>query len=122
MNITGKGLCIVISDIKPNEFVFGGDKPIYDGGVFEDIHTIADCIRSGMKIAAIKEVRSQTGWGLKEAKEYIDRYTNDTGFGNVVYNPNRADERVNILCADNFIRAHTPSPPTDLLDEDEFKV
>ena len=125
MNITGRGLCIVISDVNPNDFigVVGGNL-YYDTGVFSDIKTIADCIRNGMKIAAIKEVRSQTGWGLKEAKEYIDRYTNDTGFGNITYNPvpRGTDERVNIKCADRFIKDHTPAPPTDLLDEDEFKV
>lgn len=30
-------------------------------------------LRSGNKIAAIKRVRELTGWGLKEAKDYVDR-------------------------------------------------
>ncbi len=121
MNIVGKGICIVISDIDPNDFVFGSDKPIYDdGGVFSDVKTIADCLRSGLKIAAIKEVRAQTGWGLREAKDYIDKYTNERGFGNPQYNNNSSI--VNNYCADNFIKEHSLLPPTDLLDENEFKL
>lgn len=119
MNITGKGICIVISDINPNDFVFSGDKPIYNGGVFSNVKAIADCLRSGLKIAAIKEVRYQAGWGLKEAKEYIDKYTGESGFGNPNYG---GLSIINNHCADQFIKAHTPLPPTDLLSEDEFKI
>ena len=110
MNIPGKGICIVISGVSPNDFVFGGDKPIYGGGVFKDIHIIADCIRNGKKIAAIKEIRTQTGWGLKEAKEYCDRYTSNG------YNQS---EEMRIACADHFIREHMPR---DTFDVDDFKL
>jgi len=31
-------------------------------------------IRKGQRIRAIKEFRSQTGWGLKDSKNYLDNY------------------------------------------------
>ncbi len=33
---------------------------------------VADLIRAGQKIAAIKKYREQTGVGLKEAKDYVE--------------------------------------------------
>ncbi len=38
-----------------------------------DANRIADLIREGRKIEAIKELREATGIGLKEAKDEIDR-------------------------------------------------
>jgi ribosomal protein L7/L12 len=37
---------------------------------------IQQLIESGKKIAAIKAIRQQTGWGLKQAKDYVDAYPN----------------------------------------------
>lgn len=31
-----------------------------------------DLVSQGLKIAAIKHVREATGWGLKEAKDYVE--------------------------------------------------
>ena len=119
MNISGKGICIVISDINPNDLVLTEGKPLYSTGVFEDIHIIADCLRSGMKINAIKEVRSQTGWGLKQAKQYVDKYTENGSY----YNSTIPSEmHLNGRNADRFIKDHTPLPPIDLIDDDEFKI
>lgn len=109
MNIPGRGICIVISDINPNDFVFGEGKIVY-GGKFSDVMAIANEIRAGRKIAAIKEVRAQTGWGLKEAKQYIDEYTG-VGYGH-------SDEAKNIW-ADKFIREHSIH---DEFGEDDFKL
>jgi hypothetical protein len=113
MHIQGKGLCIVISDFNPNDFGSG----LVNGQVipFTNVNAIAAEIRLGRKIAAIKELRSQTGWGLKESKEYIDKYTDG-----IVYNRDGVNHFANDRAADRFIQAHTPA--TDLLGEDEFKV
>lgn len=73
VNIPGKGICILISDINVNEFIRRGALPNVDI-IFTDVDTICEYIRAGRKIPAIKEVRAQTGWGLKEAKEYLDKY------------------------------------------------
>jgi ribosomal protein L7/L12 len=47
-----------------------------DGWNLDDqtIFKISKCIQKGQKIAAIKEFRAVTGAGLKEGKEFIDRY------------------------------------------------
>lgn len=110
MDIPGKGICIVISDVNPNDFVFGGGKVFYGGGVFDNVMIIADEIRAHRKIGAIKEVRNQTGWGLREAKEYIDRYTGH-GYGRNTVEASR--------CADRFIRDHMPK---DFLKGDDFEL
>lgn len=107
MNIPGKGICIIISEINPNDFVYGEGISFYNGGVFKDIFKIADEIRRGKKIAAIKECREQTGWGLKEAKKYMDKYI----FYGVTNNDNDS--------ADKFIQDHMPK---DFLENDEFKL
>jgi hypothetical protein len=123
MHITGKGLCVVISGINPNDLVSAEGKSAYNTGVFSDIKTIADCLRDGLKIAAIKEVRSQTGWGLKEAKYYIDKYSSEPGFGSMRYNPDTdVDITVNHRCAERFVRDHTPIPPADIFGDDDFKL
>lgn len=73
VNIPGKGICILISDINVNEFVRRGALPNVDI-IFTDVDTICVYIRAGRKIQAIKEMRAQSGWGLKETKEYLDKY------------------------------------------------
>jgi hypothetical protein len=116
MNIEGKGICIVISDINPND-LGGIGVPYYQGignirdGNICDVHAIADEIRKGRKIAAIKELRAQTGWGLREAKHYIDEYSGSLAYG--------SNGLANSRCAERFINDHTPE---NLLNEDEFKV
>lgn len=41
--------------------------------------TAQDFVRRGRKIDAIKEVRTQTGCGLKEAKDAVEAYANQEG-------------------------------------------
>lgn len=36
------------------------------------IKHILDCVKNDRKIEAIKTIRVQTGWGLKESKEYLE--------------------------------------------------
>jgi ribosomal protein L7/L12 len=43
----------------------------------EEAREVASKIRQGLKIMAIKEFRTHTGAGLKEAKEVIDNFTCD---------------------------------------------
>lgn len=69
VNIPNKGLCILISDIDIGRFV---DTNVYH--TFSNIDLIVEELRRGRKIAAIKEIRVQTRWGLKEAKEYIEKF------------------------------------------------
>lgn len=108
MHIAGKGLSIVISDFNISDF---GARAMPNGSVvaFTDVNAIANCIRNGHKIAAIKELRSQTGWGLKESKEYIDNWTSFSVNGYNDYN----------AFADKFIRDHVI---TDFFDNSEFKI
>jgi len=115
MNIDGKGICIVISDINPSDFASSFGVPQGIGNIC-DVHSIANEIRNGRRIAAIKELRAQTGWGLREAKDYIDKYSNEPGYGSL------ANGLANDRCAERFINDHTQKPLENLLDEDEFKV
>lgn len=110
MHIQGKGLCIVISDFNPNDFGSG----LVNGQVipFTNVNAIAAEIRLGRKIAAIKELRSQTGWGLKESKEYIDKYTENVSYNSGSFENDRA--------ADRFIQAHTPKE--NFIGDDDFKL
>lgn len=39
------------------------------------------------KIPAIKEVRTRTGWGLKEAKDYVDKLINEEPILTAQYKP-----------------------------------
>ena len=41
-----------------------------------------DLLKAGKKIRAIKEYRSETGIGLKEAKDFIDKLQEEHGIGN----------------------------------------
>lgn len=79
VNVPNRGICILISDIDPKDFIKGmldndGSILKFSGGVFTDLYTIARYITERKKISAIKETRSQTGWGLREAKIYIEKY------------------------------------------------
>jgi hypothetical protein len=115
MHIDGKGLSIVISDFNISDF---GANRMTNGTVvaFSDIKAIADCIRNGHKIAAIKELRAQTGWGLKESKEYIDKWTSD--YNHHSYIEDRQRQQNNTL-ADKFIKDHQI---IDFLNDNEFKI
>lgn len=119
VHIPGRGICILISDVDPKDFI-NGIKGIptldIDLGPFTNIYTIADQIRTGRKIAAIKEIRVQSGWGLKEAKEYLDKFF---PMG-AAYNMNPDDQRVFYNnCAEKFIKAHIPN---DFLEKDEMEI
>lgn len=79
VNVPNKGICILISDIDPKDFIKGilnndGSILKFSGGVFTDLYIISQYIIERKKIAAIKEIRSQTGWGLRESKMYIEKY------------------------------------------------
>jgi hypothetical protein len=79
------------------------------GTLIKDVHAISREIRNGRKIPAIKELRAQTGWDLRTAKNYIDEYM-----------PNfRNSEETNNMLANRFIEEHTH---TNLIEDDEFKV
>ena len=51
--------------------------PSVDGYRLADkvVSVIADLIRNGKPIAAIKEFRAATGEGLRESKDFIDKFT-----------------------------------------------
>jgi hypothetical protein len=118
-NVLNKGLCIVISEIDPKDFHRTyGIRPTYphmelrpnSNSVFNNIGKIADAIRIGHKIAAIKEIRGQTGWGLKESKEYVDKY---------IWHPMESDRY--IAAAEKFIDDHAPIPISeDFIDSNEM--
>ena len=101
-----KGICILISEIAQSDFL---GKIASLGHGFTDIGIIADEIRKGRKIAAIKEVRAQSGWGLKEAKYYIDNYI-PMGYGH--------DDDFEEI-ADRFIKDHLPK---DFIKFDDFNL
>ena len=76
VRVKGRGMCLLISGIP---FTKDGEVDMRDirqycKHPFTDVSVIAAEIEMKRKIAAIKECRAQTGWGLKEAKEYIDKY------------------------------------------------
>jgi len=115
VKVKGRGVCILISDINPAYLIHSMDKDEpqpYNNGVFTDIIIISDLIRSGKKIAAIKEVRTQTSMGLKEAKEYIDKFL-PMGLNELAsFDYNHA--------AQSFINANMPV--IDYLTEDEMEI
>ena len=103
VNIPDRGLCILISDIdieQLNNVAGYGDyaQQAVNTRIFSDVYIIADQIRDNRKIPAIKLIREQTGWGLKEAKEYIDKYMTSRNGYCTAY-PDGA--------ADRFIKDHT---------------
>ena len=81
VNVPGRGICILISDIRISDFDTEKIEKmnIFGGGPFSNIQVIYDEIVVGRKISAIKEVRAQTGWGLREAKQFVDSYYDDPG-------------------------------------------
>ena len=116
VKVKGRGVCILISDINPAYLIHSmeayKEPQPYSNGVFTDIIIISDLIRSGKKIAAIKEVRGQTGMGLKEAKEYIDKFL-PMGLNELAsFDYNHA--------AQSFINANMPV--IDYLTEDEMEI
>jgi hypothetical protein len=124
VNIPGKGICLLISDFERDDIarLAGGSEfstklPSYDL-IFTDINEVVKHIRIGHKIAAIKEIRTQTGWGLKEAKDYIDKFW----IGYDTYNTNDPMEcrRAWNLSAERFIREHTPQE--DFIEENDLKL
>lgn len=119
VKVKGRGVCILISDLsikyllrslEIEEELESGSS--YHSGVFNDVMIISELIRSGQKIPAIKEVRTQTSWGLKEAKQYIDKFLpmglNELG----AFDYNHA--------AQSFINANMPV--IDYLTEDEMEI
>lgn len=113
VNIPKKGVCILISDLDLNEFLkaFKMDISFFKNIIFTDVSVIADLIRVGRKIPAIKEVRGQTGWGLRVAKEYIDKY--------IPHLSNMDDEEL-ANAGDRFIQDHMPIK--DFLENGEMEL
>ena len=105
-----KGMCILISDFSLNDVI--KMPQLNHGGIFSNPQRIADEISMGRKIPAIKEVREQTGWGLREAKEYIDQFF-PMGLGRQW----TQEDYDNFAL--KFIRAHMPN---DFLDEGEMTI
>lgn len=107
-----RGLCLLISDFNRNDLhnLVG---PKITNPLIHDPASIASYIKTGEKIRAIKELRQQSGWGLKEAKEYLDNYIPHTNYGN----PN--DNFDYSKSADIFIQDHIAE---DFLGNDDFKV
>lgn len=115
-NIPGRGLCIVISGFTDiNDLIHNtthlGDISLPTNSLITNPEAIALEIRNQRKISAIKELRAQTGWGLKETKSYIDDY----------YPMNRHDEPESYYrsCAERFMKAHRLP---DFIDEKEFEI
>ncbi len=112
VKVKGMGLCLLISDFNPAQVAamgVDGDTHIRsNNSPFTDLNEIAECIRYGKKINAIKEVRSQTGWGLKDAKEYMDKYS--------------FSEEAQIREADRFIREHSYVMEGDFIDDNEMEL
>jgi len=100
-------VCILIRDI--NQGVFNFNQLSNDIRFFADPYKIANEIRCQRKIAAIKEVRSQTGWGLKDAKYFMDNYMPMSPV------PNGFDYNI---AAENFIRDHKIKEGNFLSDEE----
>ena len=99
VNIPNRGICILISDIDIQKFIEANTHNVSNNGIFSNVEIIANEIRSKRKIGAIKEVRAQTGWGLREAKDYIDKYVSGMLGNN--------DPEYYNKMADRFIKDHT---------------
>lgn len=107
MHIKGKGLCIVISEINVNNFKKENPK------ILNNPNKIAQEIRKERIISAIKELRFQTGWGLKESKQYIDKYLPLDEHGRRSYSVEKIEK-----AADNFLADHLQK----YFEEDEFQI
>jgi len=95
VNIPNRGLCILISNIDIQKFI--ETNRVSNDTIFSNVDIISNELRNKRKIGAIKEVRDQTGWGLREAKEYIDKYIPMGGQNLEFYTK----------AADRFIKDHT---------------
>ena len=104
-----KGLCLLISDFASNDLNRMGLSNMTNT-IIRNPNAIAIEIRNDNKIAAIKELRTQTGWSLKEAKEYMDRYMPQP---RPFFNPQEV--------ADNFIIDHTVVL-NDFLDSKDMQI
>lgn len=114
VKVKGRGVCILISNINPScllSAIQSHTEP-YSTSIFKDVISISELIRTGQKIAAIKEVRTQTGWGLKEAKEYIDKYL-PMGLTEI-----RGFDYTN--AAESFINANMPT--VEYLKEEDMEI
>jgi hypothetical protein len=119
INLPEKGLCILISDIDLKDVNHPLSESIStflsNGSNITNPFIIADAIREKKKILAIKELRAQTGWGLKDAKHYIDRWLPTASLAASLNDPHDppTDEFFENQ-ANAFIRDHT--------NEETFKV
>jgi len=101
-----KGICLLISDFASNELNHMGLSNMTNT-IIRNPNAIAIEIRNDNKIPAIKELRVQTGWSLKEAKEYLDKYMPQPR----LFDPQNAAER--------FLSDHTLS---DFLDAKDMQI
>ena len=110
-----KGLCIIISDfsIEDLNLIMPHTNSCPP---FSDIDKIAINIKAGKKIAAIKEIRTQTGWQLKEAKEFIDRYISSQ-YGSLAHE--YYDTEYYEKAARKFISDFTQK---NFIEKEEFKI
>lgn len=120
LNIANRGPCLVISDFTSKDIgrIMDDNQVSIAGTSFTQakVYEIADCIRNGKKIQAIKIVRSETGMGLKEAKEYMDTwYPTNHNFNAL----NRNDDIKNISLSKKFILAHLPN---DFINSNEMEI
>lgn len=113
IKVTGRGMCILISDLNPQALAQGAlNVEHIINGPFHDVHIIADQIANRRKIGAIKKIREQTGWGLKESKEYIDKFI-PTG------TPEGFDY---MIAAENFIKKHCYVAEGEFVSSDEMEI
>lgn len=121
MRLENKGICIVISDLEISALLTAvEDIPVAKkSSPFSNPNKIAELIVEGKKIHAIKEIRYQTGWGLKDAKSYIDRY-----LGTNYYETARMSEDERKIrdkkAANSFLRDHLSIK--NFIETDEFSV
>lgn len=108
--IPGKGICIVISDFDMKDLDMK-NLPVFNTATFRDVLAISNELRACRKIGAIKKVREQTGWSLKEAKHYIDTYTTENWSNWSASQWNNA--------ADQFERDHQMD---DFLDSSDMEI
>jgi hypothetical protein len=114
IKVTGRGMCILISDLNPQALAQGAlNVEHIINGPFNDVHIIAEEIRMSRKIGAIKKIREQTGWGLRESKDYIDKFV-PTGVPPEGFDYN--------IAAENFIRQHCFVAEGEFVSSDEMEI
>jgi hypothetical protein len=113
IKVKGRGMCILISDLNPQALAQGALNVNHIvNGPFHDVHIIAEEIRHKRKIGAIKKVREQTGWGLRESKDYLDKFV-----------PTGVPEGFEYdLAADHFIREHCFVAEGEFVSSDEMEI